>query len=244
VPRDQTDLAGNRSKFPSTAWSLIRDAMDPNSPTAAASMERLAKSYWPPVYAYLRHRWGLSNEDAKDLTQEFFAALCEKRFLTRLSPEGGKFRSYVMTAMDNYVRMRHRRENRLKRGGAARRVSLDPVGRGIDVAVETSSEDVFVQEWTRTLLAEAVKEMEREYLRKGKHTSFLLLQHRDLTPGGGESLSYQILAERFKLSVGEVKTLLHRARLDLRRRLLRKVRDTVSTDSDAREELRDLFGKG
>lgn len=232
-----TDLGGADDRFPRTRWTILRGAADTASPECRASLEHLARLYWRPVYAYVRRKWNRSNEEAKDLAQEFFAALCEKEILARLSPERGRFRSYVMAALDNFVRERHRADSAQKRGGGAIHLSLD-AAEGFEPAAGDPPERVFLREWARTLVEDAAAQMERE---GGK--GYPLLLARDLDPPADGDVSYETLAERFGLSVADVTVTLYRARQRLRALVLERIRDTVTTEEEAEAEFRDLFGR-
>lgn len=222
--------------FPKTRWSAIRDATDPSSPSRVQSLEQIAALYWRPVYAYLRRKWGHSNEDAMDLTQEFFVALCEKEFLRRLTPERGRFRAYIMTALDNFTRMRHRHQTRLKRGGGVAHMSIE-FGPGFEPAFGSSPEQVFLREWARTILKDAIVEMKGEL----DPVAFRVFEAYDLSPDN--QAGYEELAAKFGLSLSDVKNTLYRTRVKLRELVLKRVRDTVTTEEDAEREMREVFGE-
>lgn len=226
--------------FPTTRWTVIRGASDPASPTYRQSLEHLASTYWRPVYAYFRRKWGRSSEESKDLTQDFFTAMCEKDFLTRLTPDQGRFRSYIMAALDNFARLDHRARSRQKRGGGLAIVPLEEMA-GFEPPSGSSPDDIFLREWARSILSEALEEMEREYRNQGQESHFKLFIERDIDPPP-EPASYETLAQRFSLSVSDVTNLLYRARKKLRELVLIKVRDTVTTEDEAETEMRDLFG--
>ncbi len=229
--------------FPTTKWTLIRDAKDPDSPQYRASVEQLAALYWRPVYAYFRRKWGRRHDEAADLAQEFFLALCERNFLQRLSPELGRFRRYVQAALDNFARLEHRQRSAQKRGGDALQVPIDP-GDGFLPSATGTPEEVFDREWARAVLSESLGELRTELAAAGQETSFRLFSERDLDPPpGGEPASYEDLAARHGLAVTDVTNLLYRTRKRLREIVLRKVRDTVSSEGDAEAEMRELFGR-
>lgn len=237
-----TEIGGRGGVFPKTRWSVIKDATDPESPTFRDSVEHLASTYWRPVYAHFRRKWGKSNEEAKDLTQDFFSALHEKNVLERLSPGHGRFRSYVMAALDNFVRLQHRHESRLKRGGGAARFSLD-IGEGFDPPSNGTPEEDFLRDWARSVLDEALREMEHEYRENGSEKAYKLFLLRDVNPPRDEDLSYEGLSKRFGLAVTDVTNYLFRARKYLRDKVLGKVRDTVTTQEEAESEMRELFAE-
>ncbi len=234
----ETELGGTNDRFPPTRWSLIRSAGEASSPQFHSSLDHLARLYWRPVYAYFRRKWNLSNEEAKDLTQDFFRSLCEKEVLARLTPERGRFRSYVLAALDNFARERHRSQGALKRGGGALTFSLDAV-EGFDPPDGDPPDRIFLREWTRTVVQDAAAEMEREGAK-----GYPLLLARDLAPQEGEDAGYEALSRRFGISVPDVTVTLYRARRRLRELILERVRDSVTTSEEAEAEFRELFGSG
>ncbi len=228
--------------FPSTHWSLISGARDRGSSRCRESLEELARRYWRPVYAFVRRKWTLPHEDAKDVTQEFFAALCEKDMLDRLAPEHGKFRSFLMAVLDHFVVSKHRRESRLKRGGGVRVVPLD-IEKGFEPAGDGSPEEIFQIEWARSVLAEALRRLEIE--RRGSKTlpAYEILRLRDVDKPPGEDVSYKALAKRFGIAETQVTNILHEGRRRLRELVLELIRETVASEREAESEMKDLFGR-
>lgn len=235
-----TKMGGGGSRFPSTCWTVIRDAADPGARGYRNALERLAMLYWRPVYAHLRRRWGKSSEDAKDLTQGFFAALCEREFLSRIAPEGGLFRAYVRAAVDNFARLDHRVRMRLKRGGGKAHVPLDQV-KEFEPSESAPADRAFELEWARAVLDQALREMERLYRGAGKETVFRLFVMKHVGPPEGKDPSYADLAQEFGMQVTEVTNHLHRAKRKLQELVYRQVRETVDSDDAAEREIADLF---
>jgi RNA polymerase sigma-70 factor (ECF subfamily) len=226
--------------FPSTRWTLLRGAASPESPQYRACLEELAALYWRPVYGHFRRKWSKPPPEAEDLTQEFFAALCEKDFLAHVQPAGGRFRSYVMAALDNFVRLDYRSRSRQKRGGGAIPLSLGPDDDAPAVAGR-SPEDAFRREWTRSILAGAMADLEAECRSSGAPHAYALLVARDADPSPDDDVSYEALARKFGISVTDVTNQLFRARKKLRELVLKRVRDTVDSETEAADELKDLF---
>lgn len=231
-------------KFPSTHWSAIRTAADPQSPERRASLEKLARLYWKPVYAHFRLKWSRAPEEAKDLTQEVFVALLEKDFLQDLSPEHGRFRAYLRAALDNFARYEHRHNSRKKRGGGVLRLSLDDIG-GYEPAASTSGpDDPFFQEWRQCVMQDALRELEKRYRNAGLEKAWEIFYLRDVYSASDDTKpSYDTLARRFGVRVTDVTNFLYRARKELRELVLERVRETVSDEEEATRELRELFGK-
>jgi len=226
--------------FPTTHWTTIRAAANPEAAAYRQSLDKLAATYWRPVYGHFRRKWGKSHEEAGDLTQDFFAALCEKEFLKHLSREQGRFRSYVMAALDNFARLQYRSQNRLKRGGGLAPLPLEDV-EGSEPAVGDTPQQGFLREWARSVLADALGEMRRECRAEGREDHFELFAVRDIRPPEGAEASYEALARRFGVAPTDVTNILYRARKRLRELVLMRVRDTVSSDEEAEAEMRDLF---
>ena len=224
------------AEFPGTHWSVIVSAGDVESPAARRSLEDLARLYWRPIYAYVRRKWGRSREEAQDLTQDFFAGLSEKRFLDTLSPENGRFRSYVMAVLDNLARGEHRRAHAAKRGGGIPARALEDV----EPAVGRTPEEAFLRDWAEAVLRDALAELKDEYLRGGRGAEYQVFALRDVE--GGEP-SYAALAERSGLRVSQVTHALYFARTRLRELVLRRVRDSVGSARDAEQEMLRLFGE-
>jgi len=206
-----------------------------------AHPEHLAGTYWRPVYAYFRRRWGRSNEEANDLTQRFFLSLAEGAFPRELSPERGRFRTYVMVSLDNFARMDHRERSCLKRGGGLQRLSPDAL-EGFEPPSDETPEQVFHREWRRSVLERATDDLEREYRGRGRGNAFDLFLAYDIDASVAEGSTYEDLARRFGVSVAEVTNILYRARRDLRERVLSVLRETGGSGGEAEAELLDLFG--
>src|SRR5262245_31972625 len=158
---DTTDIGGPAGGFPSTSWSLVRAATDPAGGWREP-MGALLGRYWKPVYQFVRIRWRKSNEDAKDLTQEFFAFLLDGDDLRRAAPEHGTFRSYLKTALDHFLVDEHRKAGALKRGGGLGRVALDfsDLDPCLEDESEASPEAAFDREWVAACLREGVLRLE------------------------------------------------------------------------------------
>ncbi|HEX7900044.1 MAG TPA: sigma-70 family RNA polymerase sigma factor [Planctomycetota bacterium] len=217
--------------FPGTRWSVIESA----GASEGGSLEDLARLYWRPIYAYARRKWGRSHEDAKDLVQDFFAGLSEKRYLDTLRPENGRFRSYVMAVVDNLARAEHRRSTAQKRGGGARAVALEDV----EPAPGRTPEEAFLRDWAEAVLRDALEELKETYLREGRDAELRIFLARDVE---GDEPSYAALAEGSGLPVSQVTHALFFARTRLRELVLGRVRETVGSARDAELEMRRLFG--
>ncbi len=158
---------GNRTeaRFDKTHWSVILPAANQKSPGAQAALEQLCKIYWPPLYAFLRKQ-GRSPEDAKDLTQGFFVHLLAKDRLQDVHPAKGKFRSFLLACLNNYVQNERDKEQALKRGGGHTLVPIDTAEAeercGIDPADEQDPARIFERRWASTLISEVLGELQKK----------------------------------------------------------------------------------
>ncbi len=117
--------AGCNRVFATIHWSLVATAADPTSPQAAEALEQLCRTYWYPLYAFVR-RYGCSPEDAQDLTQAFFERLLGKNLIAVADPHRGRFRTFLLTALKNFLISQHEHQNAAKRGGGVRILPLSP----------------------------------------------------------------------------------------------------------------------
>jgi RNA polymerase sigma-70 factor (ECF subfamily) len=238
MKRANTEVCPGEAAFPKTRWSVIRETREPDLPKRREALDSLAAIYWRPIYAYLRRKWGRTNEEAKDLTQDFFLTLCETEFLGRIHSGGGLFRSYVMATLDNFVGQAGRRASTLKRGGGTLVMPLQDSD-AWDVPADTSPEEAFSREWARAILDDAMNELKKEYLRADKETLFEVFFLYDFESAG--ELTYDELSARSGLAVGDITNALYRARKRLRELVWKRVQDTAATTCDAGEEMRSLF---
>jgi len=240
VPND-TGMAPGPSSFPSTHWSIVRAAREPGSPECRDSIGRLIDAYWRPVYAYIRHAWSRSPEDAKDLTQDFLSRMVGGSLLAQYDRDKGRFRAYLKGALRHFLMDVEKTASRQKRGGGASVLSLDFENAALDVADAASTPDeVFDRAWASTLMREAIAELGARLRREGRAVCFEVFESYEGAPGP-EKTSYENAGRAKRLSVSEVKAHLSYARLVLRKILRERVSDTVASEQDLFQELKELF---
>lgn len=239
-----TALGGPRDRFPSTRASLVALASGQPHELRREALGEIAAVYWKPVYKYIRLKWKRSNEDAKDLTQGFFAALIEKEWVERFDPAKASFRTWLRLCIDGYVGREAEAAGRLKRGGAVRFTGweFDEAEREIAVAAAPgeSPEDWFLREWQRAMFAAGLAELRRACLAEGREAEWAIFEAYDLAEG--DRPRYEDLARRFGLPVTTVTNYLARSRRELRKCVLGKLHAVTAGDRDYREEARRLFG--
>ena len=238
--RQSTRSAGS-AKFAPTRWTLVLSARASDSPQAARALAELCGLYWFPLYAYVRRR-GYAPHDAQDLTQEFFARLLEKRKLAGLTRERGKFRSFLLTALNHFLLDEWKRGQAQKRG-AHQIVSLDAATAEtryrLEPADTLTAEMVYEKQWALTLLETVFRRLQQEYVTAGKGGLFAALNFA-LT-GTRSSVPYDELAARLKMSESAVKVAVHRLRRRYREVLRSEVAQTVAGPDEVEAELRDLL---
>lgn len=227
-------------EFRTTHWSVVLSAQT-GSPDAAAAMEALCRIYWPPLYAFVRRR-GNDVHQAKDLTQSFIAHLLAADFLEGVSRDKGKFRSFLLASLGNFLVNEHEKATAQKRGGGVATVPLDAGEteewfRAEPASLETA-EDVFDRRWALTLLERAFARVRGEFEAAGKLAQFECLKgYLEGDVGRGD---YNLAARELNMSAGAVAVAVHRLRQRYRDVLRREISDTVGSAEQVDEELRAL----
>jgi RNA polymerase sigma-70 factor (ECF subfamily) len=205
-------------------------------------LETLCRTYWYPVYAYVR-RYGCSAHDADDLTQGFFADLLERRALGRVVPGKGKFRSFLVACLKNYLRNELDKTKTRRRGGRQMVISLDEAdaeGRyGREPVDEQSPDRLFERRWALMVLDQAWNRLREQYAGEGHDQQFEQL-HGCLFPGDASS-RYSQLAAALGATETTVRTWVHRMRRRYGETLRRIVAETVGSPAEVEEELHHLI---
>ncbi|HEY1250736.1 MAG TPA: sigma factor [Thermoanaerobaculia bacterium] len=245
--RDDTGIGGSADRFPETRSSAVLAAQSPDLLERERGLAILVETYWKPAYKYLRLRFGASNEDAKDLTQGFFARAIEKDFFDGYDPARGSFRTYLRTCLDRFAANERKAANRQKRSPGAALLSLDFDGAETELrrepaSAERGAEDYFHDEFVRSLLALSIEKLREECLLRGKDLPYRLFERYELDRDGDQTISYDRLAEEFQIPVTQVTNFLAFARREFRRIVLEKLREITANDREFREEARSLLG--
>ncbi len=227
--------------FTTTHWSVVLAAGEPQSPGAAQALETLCRTYWYPIYSYVRRR-GYTPEDAQDLTQDFFAQLLRKNYAGRADRNKGRFRTFLLHALSEFLADQRERANALKRGGGQVFMSLDeeaPEDRyRQEVPDKLTPEKLFERRWARTVLDRALERLRSEFVAKGKKKDYEVL--RTFEPGEQGALSYAEAALRLGVSESAVKSMIHRLRQRHGELVREEIAHTVPTAAEIDEELRYL----
>ena len=233
-------LPPENSRFQTTHWSVVLAAGGSTADSPEA-LEEMCATYWRPIYAFIRRR-GHGADEAHDLTQGFFAGFLERRDIEGLDPARGRFRSYLLAAVKNFLANERERANALKRGGGMRPLSLsghDADGMAIDPADSRTPEDDFEHQWAIAILRRTLEQLRLEQEAKGRGELFGALK----PTLAGESLDggYAAAAERLGLTTVAVKVAVHRLKKRYRELLLGEVARTVELPQEIDDELHHLF---
>ena len=232
------NFPAEQSGFATTQWSIVLRAAQPEDSAARAALEQLCRRYWFPLYAFARRRVAEVHE-AQDLTQEFFLRLLEKNSLAAASPERGRFRSFLLTSLKNFLANELDRANAQKRGGGRERLSLDWESGESRLSLEPAHTDTpereFERQWTLTLLDNVVSRLQAEFTDSGKARQFELFK-ASLT-GGGAVLDYAIIAAELSMSEEAARQASHRLRKRYRELLREEVAATVESDDEVEDEI-------
>lgn len=225
------------TRFPTTRWSLILNAKEDLDKRRQA-LEELSQAYWEPLYCYLRRK-GMAPADAEDAVQGFLTRMLQRDFLTNLDPERGRLRYYLRSALNNYVRDQHAKATSLKRGGPQSSLVLDfEVAESQFSHVPLDPEEAYHRQWATQLIERAHDALIREY-EQGRRKGPIELIRKLF--GFGEVPPYQQIAEEYDMTVSQVKSFVHRARMHFRKLLLASVADTVCNDDEVSDEVAALF---
>lgn len=229
-------------EFPETHWSVVLAARGAITDQCRGAMDRLVRSYWGPVYWMIRRGWHKSREDAKDLTQEFFARLLDQGAAEGFDAERGRFRPFLCAAVRHFLLQEERDGARQKRGGGRLPFSLDAIE--LDGAAPADAsvppEAVYQQEWIATLVREAVSGLAEEYALAGRGQRYRVFELYDLTEG--ERPTHVALAAELGIGVHDVNNHLREVRQRLREKIRAIVRETLANPSELDDEMHVLFG--
>jgi len=228
--------------FATTHWSIVLAAGQADSERQSEALEKLCQAYWYPLYAYVRRR-GYAPEDAKDLTQGFFATFLEKGYLNRADQGRGRFRTFLLTSIENFLHGAHDRACAQKRGGGKPVFSLDEIiaeGRyQREPEAELTAAKVFEKRWAATLLEEVLRKLRAEYAERGRLELFdqlkpHLWREEDAVP-------YARLSSELHMTVNALKSTVHRLRRHYRELLREEIAHTVADANEVDDEIRYLM---
>lgn len=229
-------------RFATTHWSVVLQAGQPGAPGYQQALETLCRGYWFPLYAYLR-RHGYDSHQAEDCTQAFFCKVLEKQVLRLADSKRGRFRSFLLATLKNFLADERDRARAQKRGGGRKLLSIDfneaENQYALEPADRLSPEKLFDKSWALTVLERTMACLKTELARKNKKKLFDHLKIY-LTAEKG-SIPYRDTAAELNMTEAAVRTAVHRLRRHYRKSLRDEIAQTVATEDQIDEEIDDLF---
>ncbi len=224
--------------FTTTQWSVVLDAQG-KSPSAEEALEKLCRTYWWPLYGFVR-RQGYSPEEAQDLTQGFFAMLLERRDFDAVRREKGRLRSYLLASLKNFLAKAHRRAMTIKRGEGRPLVPLEDLlireRADLEPADTLSADRIYERRWAFTLLEQVLARLEEEYQVAGNSALFERL--KQTLSDEPDRPSQAKIAQELGMTENAVKQAFYRLRQRYRLLLREEIAQTVAVPGDVEEELR------
>jgi RNA polymerase sigma-70 factor (ECF subfamily) len=228
--------------FTATHWSVVLAARAGDTPAAAEALEKLCRTYWYPLYAYVR-RQGHPPHDAQDLTQEFFSRLLARNYLESVGREKGKFRSFLLAALNHFMADERDRARAVKRGGGKPPLSLDEeLAESLylaDAASNSSPDKLYEKRWATTLLGEAFAKLRQESIAAGKIERFERL--KAFLEDGTGSGDCAAAAVELGMTANAVAAAVHRLRERYRELVRAEIANTVADPGQVKEEMRHLL---
>lgn len=222
--------------FTATHWTTVLAAGEEDSPQADAALEKLCRAYWSPLYACIRRR-GISPADAEDLTQSFLASLLRRRSLRSVAREKGRFRTFLLAALNHFLADEWDKARALKRGGGQVIISLDePDADGryqAEPAAPVSADQLFDRRWALTVLERAMARLRQEQASQPKHFAVLQKFLSEMPSAG----AYEAAGAELDLAPGAVRVAVHRLRQRYRELARAEIAGTVSSLSEVEDEL-------
>jgi RNA polymerase sigma factor (sigma-70 family) len=227
--------------FTTTHWSVVLEAQG-ESPAAHEALEKLCRTYWRPIYAFLR-RQGVSPEEAEDITQGFFAQLLERRKFSAVRKEKGRLRSYLLGALKYFLADEHRRAMAIKRGEGQRLIPLEDLRTDERIDVEPAdsmtAEMIYERRWALTVLEQVLDRLKNEYRTAGNAALFDSL--KQLLPDEPGSPSQAEIAAQLGMTENALRQAFYRFRQRYQSLLREEIAHTVATPGDIEDELRHLI---
>ncbi len=240
TPNRRTAPADDR--FLSTRWSVVLAAGNASQPNSREALSELCRTYWYPLYAYARRRTS-SVHEAQDLIQEFFVRLLEQNTIAVADQQRGRFRTFLLSSLRNFLANEWAKLHAEKRGGGCRIWQLDVSSAESRFAHQPTDsltpDKLFDRRWAETLLDQAMNQLRDEFVRLGKLAHFDLL--KPFLAGGKRDVSYANAARQLGISEGAAMVAAHRMRRRFRDLLRAEIAQTVATGDDVDDEIRDLF---
>ncbi len=234
----------DKARFATTRWSLVQAAGGEDSSLSEEEYQRalaeLCANYWFPVYAHCRRK-GATPDDAEDQTQEFFTRILDGNLIKLADPNRGRFRSYLLTALDHFLVNEYRKGQAAKRGGGMKHIAIDVADAesriGVQPATDLTPEDEFEKRWAVVMLSGVYDALQNEQTDDDRRNLFAEL--KAFLPGNSD-VPYAVVAETLKMSEGAIKVAIHRLRKRFGQLLRHEIAQTVASMDEIDDEIRRL----
>jgi len=230
------------TNFTTTHWSAVLASAQDDSPQSAAALEQLCRTYWYPLYAFVR-RQGSSPHDAEDLLQSFFARFLEKNYLNHVDRSKGRFRSFLLATLKHFLAGEWDKARTAKRGGQIQFLSLDSGAAESRYWEEPAStltpEKLYEQRWACVMLEQVMQRLKQDGAEAGKVHFFEAL--KPFLVGESHAGSYAELAVKFGVSEAALKMKVQRMQHRYQRLLREEIAQTVASPEEVEDEIRYLF---
>jgi len=241
---DETKIGGDNYRFKETLWTTLLKAKDKSSTGYQEALNYLITTYWEPVYFYIRQK-ECDIETAKDLTQSFFTVFLEKEFIKSVERSKGKFRTFILAALNHFLSKERERIRAQKRGGNRMIFSLDFAQAETEVMQQPTRqmtpEKTLIQAWAHTILKIASENLRQECKDSSREVYLNVLEAYLASQQENQSVSYKDIAEQFHISELDVTNYLHRIRRRYRELIEAEIRKYVADENEVKEELLELF---
>jgi RNA polymerase sigma factor (sigma-70 family) len=238
---DIKTVNGGAATFTTTHWTVVLEAQG-ESPAAQEALETLCRTYWRPIYSFVR-RQGIEPEEAKDLTQGFFALLLERRDLNTVRQEKGRLRSYLLTSLKHFLTNERNRAMAIKRGEGQRLIPLEDLRErervGSEPAETLPADQIYERHWALSVLDQVLARLRDEYRAAGNIQLFDRLQ-KSLTDEPDHP-SHANTARELGMTENAVRQASYRLRQRYRQLLHEEIAHTVMVPADVEDELRHLI---
>lgn len=224
------------SQFNTTRWTLVLDAGKASAPESRPALETLCRAYWQPLYTYIC-RTGRGHDDAEDITQAFFEHLLTKNLPARADPQFGRFRTFLLSSLRNFMLTLHRDATRQKRGGkAGEHIPIEDLAETLPAASGESPEIAYERKWAQTLVNISLDELARQQSESGNRERFALLRPLLLDSADSAAIQARLIAEH-DMTTSSIRTTLSRLRSRFRDIVRQEVARLVDDPAEVEDEL-------
>ncbi|MEK7449772.1 MAG: hypothetical protein AAB019_09865 [Planctomycetota bacterium] len=243
----ETEIGSSQYRFKQTIWTVILNARDKTSPDYQEALNYLIGTYWKPVYFYVRRK-NYDVETAKELTQSFFTVFLEKDFLKNVSREKGKFRTFILTALNHFLSKEREQAGAQKRGGGKiilplefSRIETSSDSYTFEPTTDETPEKTLNREWSLATLQKSLENLHQELINQSREIYFEVLKAYLTGQQEDQAATYKNIAAQLNLSENDVTNYLHYTRKRYRELIEEEIKKYVLDENELKEEIQELF---